>query len=102
MTMLGNDRWLATFAVDELRPYEYTVEGWVDRFETWRHELSKKVGAGQDVGSELLEGSALLRETVERMGAGSPGDAALLGETAEALARRRQSTRARVSNARSS
>jgi starch synthase (maltosyl-transferring) len=85
MTMLGNDRWLATFAIDELRPYEYTVEGWVDRFETWRHELSKKVGAGQDVSSELLEGSALLRESVERMGAGSPGDAALLGETAEAL-----------------
>jgi starch synthase (maltosyl-transferring) len=86
MTMIGNDRWLATFAVDELRACEYTVEGWIDRFESWRHELSKKVGAGQDVGSELLEGAALLRETVERLGAASPADAALLGDTAGALA----------------
>ena len=42
--------------------YEYTVEGWVDRFATWRHELSKKMRAGQEVPSELLEGAALLRD----------------------------------------
>ena len=41
--------------------YEYTVEGWIDRFETWRQELSKKAAAGQDVSSELLEGAALVR-----------------------------------------
>ena len=61
MAPLGNDRWGARFPVDEVGEYEYTVEGWVDRFETWRHELSKKFGAGQDVSSELLEGAALLR-----------------------------------------
>ena len=46
--------------------YEYTVEGWVDRFATWRRDLIKKVDAGQDVASELLEGSALIRETAAR------------------------------------
>jgi starch synthase (maltosyl-transferring) len=61
MAALGNDRWQARFAVGELGEYEYTVEGWIDRFETWRHELSKKFGAGQDVSSELLEGAALLQ-----------------------------------------
>ena len=34
----------AHFAVVELGAYEFTVEGWIDRFETWRQELSKKVG----------------------------------------------------------
>ena len=61
MAPLGNDRWRARFSVGELGQYEYTVEGWVDRFETWRHELAKKFGAGQDVSSELLEGAALVR-----------------------------------------
>jgi starch synthase (maltosyl-transferring) len=61
MRPLGNDRWQASFAVEELGRYEYTVEGWVDRFASWRHGLSAKFGAGQDVSSELLEGAALIR-----------------------------------------
>jgi starch synthase (maltosyl-transferring) len=85
MSMVGNDRWTASFAIDQLRPYEYTVEAWVDRFESWRLELSKKVGAGQDVKSELLEGAALLRETAARVGDGDSADAALLSESAAAL-----------------
>jgi starch synthase (maltosyl-transferring) len=52
-----NDRWEGTFTVEALGRYEYTIEGWVDRFASWRHELSKKVGAGQDVSAELLEGA---------------------------------------------
>jgi hypothetical protein len=63
MEALGNDAWAAAFTVDELGHYEYTVEGWIDRFGSWRHELSKKFGAGQDVASELLEGAQLLAET---------------------------------------
>ncbi|HXW08424.1 MAG TPA: alpha-1,4-glucan--maltose-1-phosphate maltosyltransferase [Vicinamibacterales bacterium] len=61
MEALGNDRWQAAFDVTELGRYQYTVEGWVDRFGSWRAELSKKVGAGQDVGTELLEGATLIR-----------------------------------------
>ena len=44
----------------ELGRYEYTVEGWIDRFGTWRHEISKKFGAGQDISSELLEGAEIV------------------------------------------
>src|SRR5262245_30071278 len=54
MEPLGNDEWRAAFAVDRLGLHEYTVEAWIDRFGSWRHELSKKFGAGQDVSSELL------------------------------------------------
>jgi starch synthase (maltosyl-transferring) len=63
MEALGNDAWTASFPVEELGEYEYTVEGWVDRFGSWRQELSKKFGAGQDVTSELLEGAQLLADT---------------------------------------
>jgi starch synthase (maltosyl-transferring) len=67
MEPAGNDRWQAAFTVEVLGEYEYTIEGWIDRFGTWRSELSKKFGAGQDVASELLEGAALIRETLERL-----------------------------------
>jgi starch synthase (maltosyl-transferring) len=60
MAFVDNDRWQGTFTVEALGTYEYTVEGWIDRFASWRHELSKKVGAGQDVASELLEGAAIV------------------------------------------
>ena len=66
MEPLGNDRWQARFRVEELGRYEYTVESWVDRFGSWRHEVSKKFGAGQDLKSELLEGAALVRDTLLR------------------------------------
>jgi starch synthase (maltosyl-transferring) len=85
MTPIGNDRWQGTFRVSALGSYEYTIEGWVDRFESWRSELSKKVAAGQDVASELLEGAALIRETAERSGA-TAGAVGLLNDTAAALA----------------
>jgi starch synthase (maltosyl-transferring) len=67
MTAAGNDRYVAAFTVDALGRYEYTVEGWVDRFATWRQELSKKFGAGQEVTSELLEGSAIVAAALGRV-----------------------------------
>ena len=89
MTAAGNDRWTATFTVPELGRYEYTVEGWIDRFSTWRHEVSKKFGAGQDIGSELLEGAHIVQAA---LGAGPDEQlaqwAATLGDTALAAERR--------------
>ena len=83
MQPLGNDRWQAGFPVEAIGRYEYTVEGWIDRFGSWRHELSKKFGAGQDVKSELLEGAALVRETIDR--AGDAADRKNLEEIAATL-----------------
>ena len=48
MALVENDRWQGSFIVDALGRYEYTVDAWVDRFASWRRDLSKKVGAGQD------------------------------------------------------
>jgi starch synthase (maltosyl-transferring) len=66
MEALGNDRWRARFRITEMTAYEYAVEGWIDQFESWRLTLSKKVGAGQDVSSELLEGGGLIRAAAAR------------------------------------
>jgi starch synthase (maltosyl-transferring) len=101
MAPLGNDRWQGQFVVDTLGEYEYTVEGWVDRFASWRHELSAKIGAGQDVSSELLEGGRIVQglksggKSLKRTAAvladvtlpiGERKTAALSAELAEAMA----------------
>ena len=70
MQAAGNDRFQAEFVVDALGRYEYSIEGWIDRFASWRQELSKKVGAEQDVSSELLEGAAILADVRSRIPSG--------------------------------
>jgi starch synthase (maltosyl-transferring) len=62
MKPLGNDRWRGEFCVEELGRYRYTVEGWIDRFETWHVDLVKRVAAGQAVPIELLLGARLIEE----------------------------------------
>jgi starch synthase (maltosyl-transferring) len=57
-----DDRWYGTLTLDRVGEWRFTVEGWIDRFATWRSELEKKVGAGLDVSSELLEGADLVRD----------------------------------------
>jgi starch synthase (maltosyl-transferring) len=57
-----DDRWYASLQLDRVGDWWFTVEGWVDRFATWRSELEKKVNAGVDVASELLEGGDQVRE----------------------------------------
>ena len=57
MDALGNDAWTGRFVVETLGRHEYTVEAWVDRFASWQRGLARKVEAGQDVASELLEGA---------------------------------------------
>ncbi len=66
MTPLVNDRWEGAFTVKEAGRYAYTIEGWVDHFETWRLDLEKKFNAGQNIQSEILEGAQLIRETSTR------------------------------------
>ena len=85
MEPLGNDRWQGRFRVEELAPYEYTVEAWVDRFGSWRHEVSKKFGAGQDLKSELLEGAVLVRDALLRAPEAADDDHRVLSETAAVL-----------------
>ena len=53
----NRDRWLGNLQLDRIGMWTYTVEAWTDVFRTWRSELEKKITAGQDVSSELLEGA---------------------------------------------
>jgi starch synthase (maltosyl-transferring) len=66
MESIFNDRYRATFVVDELGRYQYSVEAWVDRFHTWRYDLTKRAAAGQDVAIDLLIGAQLIEATVSR------------------------------------
>jgi starch synthase (maltosyl-transferring) len=66
MESLDNDRWRATFEVTEIGAYLYTLQAWVDRFESWRQGLAKKLQAGQDVATDLLIGAGLVEETANR------------------------------------
>jgi starch synthase (maltosyl-transferring) len=62
----NTDQWVGGFKVDRAGRWLYTVDAWTDRFGTWRVEIQKKVGAGQDVSSELLEGAELIDTAARR------------------------------------
>jgi starch synthase (maltosyl-transferring) len=64
MEPLGNDRWRASFEVQELGHYRYTVQGWVDHFKTWSRDLAKRVEAGQDVSVDLRIGAELVERGI--------------------------------------
>jgi starch synthase (maltosyl-transferring) len=66
MTPLGNDHWTASFAVDKLGFYEYTIAGEVDHFLTWRSELKKRQEAGQDLDLPMKTGALLIEATAKR------------------------------------
>src|SRR5262249_3681121 len=78
----GTDRWTARFDVSENGWHEYQIVAWPDPFLTWRRDLRVKWGAGQDVSVELIEGSALIRETARRA---IDGDAGWLLDRADQL-----------------
>jgi starch synthase (maltosyl-transferring) len=78
------DRWAGSFPVGEIGRWQVTVEAWTDVFATWRDELARKVGAGQeDLTSELLEGAQLLAEQVARTK--DAGDRRIVEHAAELL-----------------
>jgi starch synthase (maltosyl-transferring) len=64
MDTLGNDRWRASFPVEKLGRYRYTLEAWLDPWKGWRRDMQKRLAAYQDVsldiliGGELIEGAA--------------------------------------------
>ncbi|MBC7791908.1 MAG: alpha-1,4-glucan--maltose-1-phosphate maltosyltransferase [Anaerolineae bacterium] len=62
----NSDRWHGGFPLDRIGRWTYTVEAWTDTLRTWRSEVEKKVGAGQDVSSELLEGAIHLEAASRR------------------------------------
>jgi starch synthase (maltosyl-transferring) len=60
MEFRHNDHWAASFRVEKLGRYHYTVRGWTDPFRTWRRDLVKRRDAGQDLTIDLKIGSEIL------------------------------------------
>ena len=63
----GNDVWSGAFTVSKIGDCEYTIEAWLDVYETWREEFRRKYEGGQeDLTSEAREGAHLLARGAER------------------------------------
>lgn len=75
MRHVDNDRWAGYFDLHENTRYLYTIAAFVNMFESWRQEVTKKSEAGEPIGSELQEGRALVEQTARR--ADEPGKARL-------------------------
>ena len=76
MTGLVNDRWVGEFPVTELGRYVFTIEAWIDHFETWSKQLAKRIAAGQDVKVELEVGARMLEEAAASAGRTQRADSA--------------------------
>ncbi len=63
---VGNDCWEGTVEATVVGSHELVIEAWTDRFATWRHDVEIKVGAGQDVLTELEEGARLIEALLDR------------------------------------
>src|SRR3989304_4724038 len=66
----ATDRWSGELVLDRLGRWTFTVEAWADPFATWRMDLEKRLEAGVDVSSELLEGVRLIEQVDKRMRVG--------------------------------
>jgi starch synthase (maltosyl-transferring) len=66
MRFVENDRWTGSFPLERNLRYHYTIAAWTDWFGSWRSDTRKKWDAGQDVDSELLEGTEIVRGAVSR------------------------------------
>jgi starch synthase (maltosyl-transferring) len=43
-----NDMWSAKFQVDQLGDWSFTIEAWIDHYDTWVHDLAKRLAAQPD------------------------------------------------------
>ena len=66
MVPVVNDRWRGEFMVGELGRYLYTIQGWVDAFETWSRQFAKRIEAGQDITLELQVAARMIEEAAGR------------------------------------
>ena len=56
---INNDRWTATFTAGspddptKLGLWYFTIEAWIDHFDTWVHDLAKRLAAQQDSAQDI-------------------------------------------------
>jgi starch synthase (maltosyl-transferring) len=84
MRLISNDRWSGSARLRRNARHRYTIEAWRDAAGFWREAITKKLDAGQPIGTELAEGRLLLEAAQLRT---RGADALLIGA---ALARERR------------
>jgi starch synthase (maltosyl-transferring) len=82
MRVVNNDRWEASFRVETLGRFAYTIVAWVDAFQTWSADLRKRADAGQEIAVDVLIGAEIVRAAAGRA---SGRDAKKLAEAAAKL-----------------
>ncbi|MEO8007388.1 MAG: maltotransferase domain-containing protein, partial [Betaproteobacteria bacterium] len=65
MRPLGNDVWEAEFVLPAAGRYRYTVTAWSDPFESWRHEMTRRIDA-DDIRIASRIGAIEIAATAER------------------------------------
>ncbi len=66
LTPLVNDRWRSGFPVRELGRYHFTIDAWVDHWETWLRDLRKRIDAKSDSPLDYRIGAELIGQAAER------------------------------------
>lgn len=65
MKLRYNDEWHAAFTPSTIGRYHYTVVAWVDAFESWRHELMRRVDV-EDVRTAARVGALVISAAADR------------------------------------
>ena len=73
MKLRYNDEWLADFVPPTLGRYHYTVVAWVDAFESWRHELVRRVDS-EDIRLAARVGALEIAAAARRANGASGAD----------------------------
>ena len=81
------------FTPKQLGTYHYTLEAWIDEFETWRRALVRKAEARQDVAVELQIGAALVSAAASRASSAAAGRLASAAARIGARERTREGAR---------
>lgn len=66
LTLDVNDRWRASFPLDAVGRWLFTVEAWTDRWASWVADVRKKRDAGTNGTLDLVEGRALVEAALKR------------------------------------
>lgn len=70
---IGNDIWEATFTVQELGFYFFTVDACIDRYQTWKRDIVKKWDAGQDITVDLMRVEQIFKLWESQVSGGDQG-----------------------------
>jgi len=66
MSHVENDRWRGEFTMEFTGKYLYSIEGWVDHFQTWLKDIEKKFDAGQATDVDIMVGAGFVTEAADR------------------------------------